>query len=184
MKHFGFSAILLWEMGWVPPPSNQFWKSLKVKYCKEHYDFFNLTAHICAVQRCPFSAPKSRLQTERPLWRETFPGVESPSCLQVTDRGLKSNAFFILLWSQEPWDLSSVPWKREEGRLTSPPCRESRRPASWDQDELRGAGASGWVEVMGWEGLPGLPVQGQPALPAVPVIVRVGTVCPSRKLSV
>lgn len=50
--------------------------------------------------------------------------------------GLKSNVFFILLWSQEPWDLSSSPWEGEESLTTFLSNSEFQHPANRDQDQL------------------------------------------------
>ena len=101
--------------------------------------FSNVPASISAIQGCVFSSAELRLRagglSEEEAGRareEAFPGAESPSCLQVTDRGLKSDAF---LFSCEARTLNAQLGSMETGRLTS--SLSERIPASgqvtWNQ---------------------------------------------------
>lgn len=153
MKYFGFSAILLWEIGWVVVV---FFKLILGKLESEILQralwlfFKSISTHQCCSETPAFISKvkvASRAVTLKRLarhWRDAFPGRGRHSCLQAVHPGLKSDAFFILLWSQEPWDLSLVPWNKEKKDWpTLLSNSEFQRPANWDQDQLPGPGTQG-----------------------------------------
>lgn len=92
--------------------------------------FKSISTHQCCSETPAFISKvkaASRVVALKRLaghWQDAFPGRGHHSCLQVTHPGLKSDAFFILPWSQEPCNLSSVPWKWGEERLTRPPLKQ------------------------------------------------------------
>lgn len=59
---------------------------------------------------------------------EAFAGMQSPSCLQVTDQGLKSIAFLFSCEARTR-NLSSVPWKQEGS--PAPFWTKFQHPANW-----------------------------------------------------
>ena len=93
-----------------------FFKSISTRQCCSETPAF--------ISKVKVASRAVTLKSLARHWRDAFPGRGHHSCLQVTHPGLKSDAFFILLWSQEPWDLSSVPWKQGEERLTHPPLQQ------------------------------------------------------------
>lgn len=153
MKHFGFSAILLWEIGWVvffffprlilgKPETEILQRAL--------WFFFNLSAHISAVQRCLFSFPESRLQTGRSLWRG-WACTKGKHFQEWKDRRWQIEVWRakLPLFSCEAKNAEIAARFHGNERKKDWPAllsnREFLHPANWDQDQLRRAGAAGWV---------------------------------------